>query len=99
MADILLFGQLCVHAHACAHLYYSLYLKKGKKLFQKTCMMIAVRCRKVLVGCTVCKCRLLFCYFHLNGEFTQHHGYWVSWSVQRNFPRCYGYSVMVVMLK
>jgi len=44
MADILLFGQLCVHAHACAHLYYSLYLKKGKKLFQKTCMMIAVRC-------------------------------------------------------
>ena len=68
------------------HVYYALYLKKSKKLFQKTCVMIPLRCRRVFVGCTVFKCRLLFCYFHLSGEFTQYNGYWVSWSVQGTSP-------------
>jgi len=44
MADIFMFGQLCVHAHVCGCVYYALYLKNSKKLFQKTCMMIPLRC-------------------------------------------------------
>lgn len=74
----------CMHTHV--HVCIMVYLKNSKKLFQKTCMMFPLRCRRVFVGCTVCKCGLLFCYFHLSGEFTQYNGYWVIRSVQETSP-------------